>query len=269
MPQLSLKITLSDKDTNKRKQLLNSIRRKRAELKQLVIKVETLKVNLQIAKTEYMVKVGSLFVKDNQLDLEIIRYRNILNLISKGLTYEQAVEKIAQTYYSKQIELDEERHRINQEKTIYIKREEKIQTHDNDIKKLWKKLISKFHPDLVQDNREKLKRDKIMKEINRAYQERDYDHLLKIGNENLPQRENTIDNMEKILVALVQEIEQKIEFYKSLKSSEWYPWMEKINKSKKKTLDIFAETEKRLLNDISAKFDILKSLKLKISDIKS
>ncbi len=270
MLQSSLKITKSaGNDINKRKQLLASIKRKRAELKQLVIKVETLKINLQIAKSEYMVKVGSLFLKDNQLDLEIIRYRNILNLMNKGLTYDRAAEKISQTYYTQQIELDLEHRRIEQEQSIHSKREEKVFSPKNDIKKLWKKLISKFHPDLVQDNQEKIKRDIIMKQINRAYQEGDYDHLVKIDNENLSQADNTIDNMEKILVSLVNEITVQINAYEVLKSSEWYGWMEKINKAKKKNVNIFADTEKRLLYDISVKFDILKSLKLQIHEKKN
>ncbi len=267
MPSLSLKITnIVQHETNRKNQLIKSIRRKRVELKQLVIKIETLKMNLQIAKTEYMVKVGDLFLKDSQLDLEIIRCRNILNLMNQGHTYDEAVEKISQTYYSQQIEIDRERRKINQEKAQYEKRGRKIQEHNNDIKKLWKKLISKFHPDLIQDSQEKLQRDKIMKQINRAYQEGDYDSLVKIDNDNLTQVENTIDNMEKILVSLVNEIIDHIQSYKSLKSSEWYGWMEKINKAKKKTQDIFADTEKRLLYDISIKFDILNSLKIQLDE---
>ncbi len=269
MLQSSLKITkLAGNDINKRKQLLVSIKRKRAELKQLVIKVETLKINLQIAKTEYMVRVGSLFLKDNQLDLEIIRYRNILSLMTKGLTYEEAAEKVSQTYYSQQIKLDAEKQKIEQEQSILKKRDKKFNEPNNDINKLWKKLISKFHPDLVQDNGEKLKRDKIMKQINRAYQEGDYDNLVKIDSENLPQIDNTIDDLEKILVSLVNEIEQQIIACVALKLSEWFGWMEKINKAKKKNLNIFADTEKRLLNDISAKFGLLKSLKAHIQEKK-
>ncbi|HUQ85119.1 MAG TPA: hypothetical protein VM077_02240 [Candidatus Limnocylindrales bacterium] len=267
MGKSSLTIIKSNKeDSSKRKQLILSIAKKRAELKKFIVKVETLRVNLQIAQTEYMAKIGSLFLKDNHLDLEIIRFQNILSLMIEGLSYDQAAEKVAKTYYSQQIEIENEKRRIEFEKEIYEKRKIQSPELNKDIKKLWRRLISQFHPDLVQDLKEKLRRDKIMKQINRAYHEGDYDQLFKIDNEVLINQENTIDNLEIILVSITNDIDQQTETYKSLKNSEWYSWMEKINYAKKKSLNIFAETEKKLLNDILLKINTLKSLKEQVRE---
>lgn len=253
------------READKKRQLVLAIQKKRQELTRLIVKVEMLRVSLQLAENEYTVKVGSLFLKDNHLDLEIIRLRNILHLMNKGLTQEKAVEQIAKTYYSQQIELEEERVKVRREQEIYNKREEKILKPNEDIKKLWKKLISRFHPDLVQNNQEKLKRDKIMKLINRAYHECDFDQLKKIDRENLPQKENTVDNLEEILESVIYDIAQQSKSYRELESSQWYKWMQKINAGKKRNINIFEGIEKQLLRDISTKISILNGLKSQIT----
>jgi hypothetical protein len=262
MKQLAIEnIPESKKDTTKKKQLLGVIQKKRAQLQQLVIKTEMLRVNLDMAKQEYMVKVGSLFLKDNHLDLEIIRYKNILRLMQDGLSFDQAVEELAQTFYAQQLEIEKEQEKIKREEEIFLKRNEQVEEPSLDIKKIWKKLIAKFHPDLVQNQVEKKKRDTVMKQINRAYQEGDYDQLLRIERDNLPQKETTIDNLEEILEMVLLDIDRQIAEYKELKVSEWYSWMEKINHAKKTNKNIFADTERMLLDDIVVKLDLLNVLK--------
>jgi len=265
MQQTALQIIpTAKKERAKKSQLLAVIKKKKEILAKLVIKTEMLRVNLEMAKQEYMVKVGNLFLKDNQLDLEIIRLQNIIKLIDEGFTYEEAVNKIAKTYYAQQIELEREKQKAAEEEKIFMKREEHKSEFAGDIKKVWKKLIARFHPDLVQDSSEKKKRDTIMKEINKAYQEGDYERLVKIEQDHLADRETSIDNLEDILLRVMNEINEQTNIYAELKESEWHDWMIKIEKAKKKTVNIFADTERNLLNDIVAKFDVLKYLKAQI-----
>lgn len=265
MTQLAIEnIPESKRDTAKKKKLLAVIQKKRAVLKEHVIKTETLRISLEMAKQEYMVKVGSLFLKDNQLDLEIIRFKNILKLMEEGMTYEKAAQELSETFYAQQVELEREQRKIKEEEQIMMKREKHEANDQFDIKSVWKRLIARFHPDLVQDVREKKKRDTVMKQINRAYQEGDYDLLVKIEKENLVQEETTIDNLEEILLTVLNDIEkQKLEF-RELRESEWFGWMEKIERAKRRKENIFAQTERMLLNDIVAKYDILNGLKTAI-----
>src|SRR5882672_10359596 len=98
-------IILSTKKEDKKKNRLRFvIQKKRTVLEKLVIKTEMLRINLEMAKQEYMVKVGNLLLKDSHLDLEIIRLKNILHLMKEGHTYDQAVNKVTQTYYAQQLE---------------------------------------------------------------------------------------------------------------------------------------------------------------------
>lgn len=269
MSQSALTVVPAEKEERKKQKLREVIKKKQATLEKLVIKTETLKMNLDIARQEYMVKVGSLFLKDNQLDLEIIQLKNILNLMEKGFSHSSAVDQITGTYYAEQLELEREQERIRIEEEMYQKRETRKDKPGEDIKKLWKRLIAKFHPDLVQDTEEKKKRDEIMKKINHAYQESDYDQLLRIDQENLSDHEQTVGNLEEILIRLMKETLQQEELYKNLRKSEWYDWMIRIEKAKKKSVNIFAETEKQLLNDIVAKMDLIKNLKEQIEKKKS
>lgn len=257
-------ILTPDKTETRKEKLRATIAKKRAQLEKLVIKTETLKMHLDMARQEYMVKVGSLFLKDNQLDLEIIQLKNILHLMEKGFSHADAVNQITGTYYNEQLELEREQERIRIEEEMYQKRESHQNQPGKDIKKLWKRLIAKFHPDLVQDLEEKKNRDEIMKKINLAYQEGDYEQLVRIDQENLADHEQTVGNLEEILLRLMKETLQQEELYKKLKKSEWYDWMIKIEKAKKKNINIFAEAEKQLLDDIVAKMALIKDLKAQI-----
>jgi|SRR6185369_16868810 len=263
-PQLSI-IPSSKKEELKKNRLRAVIQKKRALLQTLVVKTEMLRINLEMAKQEYMVKVGNLFLKDSHLDLEIIRLKNLLHLMKEGLSYDEAVAKVTQTYYAQQLELELEQKRMQEEEALFQKREEQFSKVTGDIKKVWKKLIAKFHPDLVQDPQEKQKRDTIMKQINRAYQEGDYDKLVKIQEEQVADHELTVDNLEEILIKVLNEIMQQNTEYADLKKSEWYFWMIKIDRAKKKNINIFVDTERQLLNDIVVKLDIIKELKAQMA----
>jgi hypothetical protein len=269
MPQITItKHSESEQDDKRKNHLHTSIKEKRIILKKLLIKVEMLRVNIHIAKQEYMVRVGSLVVKDNQLDLEIIKYRNILHLMSEGADYEDAVRKIAKTYYAEQIELEKEKEEIDFEEKIFQKRNEQTQQQLLDIKKLWKKLLGKFHPDLVQDANEKKKREFLVKQINNAFQVGDIHTLLKIDKEHAVTKDTTIEHLEEILLTLMKEIEEQNDMFISLKKSEWYGWMIKIEKAKKYKKDVFENTEKKLLDDIVAKMDMIKLYKSQIQEMR-
>lgn len=259
-------ILSNNKENLKREQLLRVLQKKRLLLQELVVKTEILKVNLEMAKQEYMVRVGSLFIKDNRLELEIIRLKNIVHLVQKGYTQDEAEKLIAQKYYAQQEEIEQEQEELLQE-------EIKCQTHEHNIglnsklKKIWKKLIMSFHPDLIQDTQEKQKREEIMKKINLAYQAGDYDQLLKIEKENTVISELTLDNLEELVGNLSEEIRQQKAIYSELKKSEWYGWFIKIERYKKKSINIFADTERRLLNDIVAKIEKVKKLQYQIQNL--
>lgn len=248
-------------------QIQKSILSKRKILTTWITKNEMLKVELEMVKQEYDVRVGNLYLKDNQLDLEIIHYRNILSLMQEGKTYEKAVDALKETYYAEQLELEQEQERMRFEEVIFHKREEvKEASVLIDIKKLWKQLITKFHADLVQDHDEKHRREEIMKKINLAYEEQDLEKLKRIENETYvtDYTESDLKRLEEILVHVENDIIHQIHHYHEQRMSEWYAWKKRLDVAKKKSVDIFKDIERRLLDDIVKKYDIVNMLKKEV-----
>jgi hypothetical protein len=256
----------SDEDKSNKSLLHKSILRKRAYLKTLVVKTETLKVKLDLVKQEYMVKIGSLVLKDSHLDLEIIHLRNIFSLVEEGLTYEEAIKQLEQTFYADQLRMEQEQEKMRYEEKIFQKRmEERSEQLIADTKKLWKSLIAVFHPDLVQESVEKQRRTEIMKQINSAYSEGDYSALVRIENEFTINHQTAIPKLEDVLIQLENEILHQEQLFKDLQDSEWYRWELRITKTKKPLEDIFASVERTLISDILAKIEIIKSLKQQLN----
>lgn len=255
----------------KEKRLLQkAILAKKSILTRWITKTEMLRVELEIVKQQYDVRVGSLYLKDNQLDLEIIHLRNILSLMEEGMSFEQAKESLQKTYYAEQVELEKKQERIRFAELFVSKREEvKEDSIVIDIKKLWKQLIAKFHADLVQDPEEKTKRDNIMKQINLAYETLDLDALQRIDNESYIEnyKETTVTRLEEILVALENDISKQIHMYHTLRMSEWYAWKKRLDYGKKKAIDIFKTMENKLLDDIVRKYEILHDLQARTEEI--
>lgn len=258
-------IPSSRKEDKQRKKLHELITKKRTLLEKLVIQSEMLRVELELVKQEYMVKVGSLFLKDNQLDLEIIHLKNILQLMKQGKTHEEAVMELSQTYYAQQLDMEEEQERIEQQEYAYHQRMNRGKKQvTGTLRTLWKKLIARFHPDLVQDPDEKRRREDIMKQVNQAYDDADYDRLMKIDQQNIDTEESTIFDLENLLVTIDEELHRQKLFYQSLRASEWFGWKVKIEKMKNKKNNPFSELEKKLLKDIVEKFAIIKRIKTQI-----
>lgn len=253
----------------KRQELLTALKKRRKVLQKLVLRNEELKIRLDMLKREYMVKIGSLVVRDNHLDLDIIRLRNMIRLMEEGKTEEEAAEELSSTFYAEQLELEAEEENIRRAEQILEKAQKnKAKEVSISLKKLWRDLISKFHPDLTQDPKEKKRREEIMKQINLAYEEGDLTRLTKIERENTVLEETSSEELEALLVGIENEITQQEKHFSEMKQSEWYKWHLKISKSTQTMDDIFSEVEKNLLNDILTKIKIVKELQQQIERLK-
>lgn len=258
----ALLITITQEEKIK-KQLQASIKRKRKVLEQWMEKVESLKMELETVKNTYNIRIGYLFLKDNQLDLEIIQQRNLKRLIDEGMTYEEAIKAEEDTFYNEILRMQKEQEKIEEEKTFFEKRQELPEEVEENLKKIWKKLIRTFHPDLVVEKEEKEKRELVMKQINKAYAEGNLEVLQQIENnmhiESI--EDSSIPRLETILVETENLTrDMKAEFL-ILRKSEWYDWKKRIEKGKKDDIDIFASLERKLLDDIVEKIAILKKLR--------
>src|SRR5260221_8911345 len=85
-------------EVNKKKALEASISRRRKKLLKVQLVLERCTREMTEIREEYEARIGKLYAKDNQLDVEIIRYKNILNRMQQVLSYLDAVKEIDTIY---------------------------------------------------------------------------------------------------------------------------------------------------------------------------
>lgn len=227
-------------------------------------KIEDLKLDLDLIKHEYNVRIGGLLLKDNHLDLELLQLRNLKELMKGGMSYHQALKFEEDAFYTEMLEMQKEQERLNEEKKILEEIQDVSEEVMDDIKTIWKKLIRKFHPDLATDPQEKTEKEEIMKKINKAYSEHNLEVLRSFESMNgvIDSHEMTIQDLEKMIETIENSIIDAQGELTVLKKSTWYEWKKKRDKlgdAKKK--DIFAELEAKLLDDIVKKIEIVQKLR--------
>lgn len=248
-----------------KKNFEQSISKKRKQLAILTKKLDLLNSELETVRQEYEQRIGKLYAKDNALDIEIIKYKNIARLIEEGVSLNEARKELDDFWFNN-IEKDFSYNDPTFNENIDLSQNIPQDTTPVELKKLWKKLILEFHPDLVTNTKEKEKRENIMKKINKAYKENNLDALRLLESKlfieeadptNINQLEYVLVEIENLIIGLTKQ-------YKSLKLSEWFVWQKRIKKAEKEKKDIFIELEKSLIEDIVGKTKILKNLKQQI-----
>lgn len=255
----AIQTTLS-KEERKKLQIRDSIARKQKILEKKIEKVELLKEELSLIEHEYSVRIGSLLEKDNKLDLEIMQQKNLNEHLNNGLSFEEALKKDRDAFYNDIFTKEEESEQAKEQITMIGKNMPKKTLLQ--IKTLWKKLIVKFHPDLVTDKEEKARREDIVKKLNKAYRDHDLETLKAFENNLVDNiEEQTLEQLEILLIDIENMIQKVDAQLQKLKESEWFSWKEKLKKAKKKNEDVFSELEKNLINSILQKIKILREQK--------
>lgn len=260
------KKSLLPQEIEKTKELLRkTIEKKRKLLLLAAEKAELLKMDIGAIEEEYNYRVGRLYLKDNLLDLEIIRYKKINELMDCGLTFDEAVLELEENLQKEKEKLEQEEEKWDDYFDV-ANLEERSEDFLKNIRALWKKLVHKYHPDLITDTDEKKKREDLMKKINKAYTESDYETLKTLQEKELvePVEDTTVENLEKIIIDMENAITRAHETQKNLKKSQWYAWLKKTNIEKEK---LIREMERNIISDIVKKQLILDTLKRKHNNL--
>lgn len=264
-----MKMTLvqeKSSESKKRTQLQTSIERRQKQLEDLMEKIEALRVDLDIIKHEYNVRIGGILLKDNQLDLEILQLRNLKELMKGGMTYQQAQKFEEDAFYSEILRMQEEQEKIEEERKMLDDIQDVSEDVMETIKTIWKKLIRRYHPDLVSDPEEKEKREALMKKINKAYTDHNVEALqaFESTQDITALDELSVGQLEEMLVKIENSLRNATGELLILQKSTWYEWKKKIERAKDKEgikLDVFAELEQKLLDDIVKKIEIVQKLR--------
>lgn len=242
--------------------LRRTIDKKRKALLKTSEKTELLRMSLEKIEEEYNYRVGRLYIKDNLLDLEIIRNKKINELMDCGLSFEDAVLELEENLQKEKERLQKEEEKFDEYHEELDGKTEQSEDFLKCLRLLWKKLVHKYHPDLITDTTEKKTREDLMKKINKAYSENDLETLKTLSEKELtgPIYESKVEALEKIIVDIENAIVRSDASYKDLKKSQWYAYLRKSQKEKE---FLFKEMERNILSDIIKKQLILDSLKKK------
>lgn len=229
------------------------------KLNVLIDEIEQLKIDLTVVKQEYDVKVGRLYLKLDEVDLEILKFKKIEDLISKGFSFEEAQKVVEETLKKRREQIKEEHKKLDEEEKDIESRKSISEEEKEELKKLWHKLAHKYHPDKANGNEE------MMKKINKAYAEDDLETLRAIDQNEIGAdiEVKTIEVLKSKLAGLEKSIHKISKEFEQLKHSEWYILKENIEKAKKQRRDILGELAEKVLSDIAKKENQLDELKKK------
>jgi len=250
--------TILDEPLEKR-ELEKAISEKEKKLNALTEEVEQLKIDLTIVKQEYEVKVGRLYLKLDELDLEILKFKKIEDLINKGFSFEEAQKIVEETLKKRREQIKEEYKKLDEEEEEIESRKGISDEEKEELKKLWYKLAHKFHPDKTNGNEE------MMKKINKAYAKGDLEALRAIDQGEMGDdiEVKTIEALKNKLARLEKSIKKISQEFEQLRHSEWYILRENIEKAKKQKRDILGELADKVLTDIAKKENQVGELKKK------
>jgi len=254
-----LKSNISLDEPIEKRKLEEAIAEKERKLNTLIEEVEQLKIDLTIVKQEYDIKVGRLYLKLDELDLEILKFKKIEDLINKGFSFEEAQKIVEETLKKRREQIEEEYKKLNEEEKEVESRKGISEEEREELKKLWRKLAHKYHPDKANGNEE------MMKKVNKAYAEGDLETLRVIdqGATGNDIEAKTIEALKNKLAGLEKSIKKIDQEFDQLKKSEWYILKENIEKAKKQKRDILGELADKVLADIAKKENQISELKKK------
>jgi uncharacterized protein YoaH (UPF0181 family) len=251
-------------ESKEKNELKKVVSKKEKKLNKLIEKLEQLKIDLTTIKQEYEIKVGRLYLRLDEIELEILKYKRIEDLMNKGFSFEEAQKTVEENLKEKQEQIQKEYQKIDDEGKEFASRSNISKEKEDELKQIWRKLAMKYHPDKANGNEE------LMKKINKAYTEGDLETLKAIDKSEYPEaisEELTIEQLRKRLIIVEQSIKKVSQEIEQLQKSEWFILKENIEKAKKQNRDLLSELAEKILTDIAKKENRLKELKEKYGQI--
>jgi len=229
------------------------LRKKLAELAELEgrlgekeLELATLRAELNSFEAMYMRIVGVKYAELDEIEAKISEAK-----LRENPTDKNAQEEVTQA----RARADESREATGQVEEAF---EEFIPS--DRLKKLYREVAKRIHPDLAEDDSERLKREKLMAKANRAYQECDGEKLRAI----LAEWEESPESVKgkgsgAELVRLIRKIAQvegrlrTIELEMAqIKESDLYELKKKVEEAKMQGSDLLSEMASRVEDEITS-----------------
>ena len=232
---------------------------KRLELARLERRLDKLKTELLAIKHEHDVRIGSLLRESDQLDYDIFEARKIQDLLDRGYSQSDAKKLVEERAFAEFMKARAAAEAENDSEALRgAAPSNKKLKEKGELKKLFRKLAMKYHPDRAQGDEEK------MKEVNRAYAEGNIEALRALERDEqveVPILDN--ETLERHISSIENAIDRLKQRFRAFTRSEWFLLKKELQKAKKEEQDLFADWEKRLMAEITQKKRTLTGLRKK------
>lgn len=231
------------------------------ELTQRELDLATLQAELHSFEREYLRVVGIRYAELDEIEAEIAKHLAFLKP-NDSTARQQAEHAWAKAQESK--------------RTAYENVTDQESSQDfkpwESLKKIYREVAKRIHPDLTTDEKERLRRQQLMGEANQAYEDGDEERLQAIlhGWENSPesvQGEGVVAKLIRAIrkIAQVRERLKKIEAeIEALKRSALYQLREKAIAAQQEGQDLLAEMASQIDEQIAATKLRLEELRAKV-----
>lgn len=242
-----------EEELHKKRQELNKLE---SELVRRELELATLKAEMRAFEQQYLLVIGRRYAEIDAIEAEIAATIARADPSHKGRMY--SAEAHVQAEGSPEaVRWAEGRHSAN-----YLEPSE-------NLKKLYRAVVKRIHPDLSSDEVERLRRTQLMAEANRAYEEGDEARLRAILHEWESSPESVrgdgigselirvirkVAQIKKRLIAIENEIQD-------LKASDLYRLWLRVKEAEKQGRDLLAEMAARLDADIAKARERLQALR--------
>ena len=241
-----------------KQELKRAISEKEKILSIVLEKIEKLKIDLSILKQEYDIKIGRLYLKIDETDLEILKYKRIEDMLDQGFSFSDAQKIVEETLKEHYEKIKDDFNKLDEEEKDFKNRKTHSADEQEEMKKLFLKLAHKYHPD-------KGGNDEMMKKINKAYFEGDLETLRAINAEesNADIEITTIELLKIKLLKLEKAIEKANNNFSILENSEWSILNKNIERTLQQKRNLLNELADTILTEIAKKENQLSELKKK------
>lgn len=260
------------------------VAQKETQVSNLSVDIQELKIKLSIFEGEYNARVGILYVKLDKINLGIKKYEHRIKFAKQGkLSADmlQDIEDDVRDTFSDEREkvnnLEDETFESSQEYERHLEEEQEVrldEESEQELKRLYRELAKKYHPDKAIDKKQSKEYHKIMAEINEAYKAKNIEKLRsfaeraereeKIAKETLRERLDRLKRDDKVLSGIITKLEEEL---RSLKPSETYRLMKKVRLAGEEGKDLLEQLASELKGQIAESQDILDTLIAKYKDL--
>lgn len=243
-----MKNKIAKRETPEERELrkkLNELIELEEKLAKRELELATLRAELNAFEAMYMRIVGVKYAELDEIEAKIAEAKLRKNPTDK-IAQDEATQARARAYESKEA--------IGQVQEVF----EKFIPSDT-LKKIYREVAKRIHPDLAEDDSERLKREELMAKANRAYQEGDSEKLRAI----LTEWEDSPESVKgkgagAELVRLIRKIAQVEDRLRTieleivhLKKSDLYKLKNKVEKAEIQGRDLLSEMAEKVEKEIS------------------